>query len=116
MGNDVMGDLSRHASMRARQRGIPNASIRFLLLHADREVPAGSRCTALTVSRRLSDLLISQGESAELVNRARRIALVVGSAGRIVTVMHQAGTRSRRYRHPFASRVRTVGIKETFHG
>ena len=93
MGQDPASLCSAHASLRARQRGVSNRVIAFLLDHADRELPAGGRCTKLTLSRRHAECLLRQGAERETVERAARLALVVGSSGRVVTVMHQFGQR-----------------------
>jgi hypothetical protein len=90
---------SIHARARAQQRGICNQAIALVLVHADRETPVGSRCTAITLSRKMAQRLIGQGTDPQLAERGTKLALVVGSSGRLVTVLHQLGTRSRRYRH-----------------
>ncbi len=89
---------SVHARARARQRGICNQVIALVLTHADRETPVGGRCIAITLSRKMAQRLIGQGTEPELAERGTRLALVVGSSGRIVTVLRQLGSQGRRYR------------------
>lgn len=91
---------SQHARRRARQRGIAGRAIALVLDYGDRELPGGSRCTRLTLSRQAAERLLQHGLPPELVESAARLALVVGSSGRIVTVMHLFGRQGRLYRRP----------------
>jgi hypothetical protein len=43
--------LSRHAAVRAQQRGIPPAQLSAVLTHGDREIHRGSRCCAIFISK-----------------------------------------------------------------
>ena len=87
-----MSKFSKHVERRIRQRG-GSRLMRAVLKHADRDVPVGANCRALSVHRRTARALnLSDGLS--------RCAVVVSDrTGRIVTFLHhRRGWRGRRYR------------------
>lgn len=91
--------LSRHAGMRAQQRGVPHATLEALLTFADGETPAGGGCLVLRLSRvALSDpeLRAALGGQAD---RLGSLAAVISNDGEIVTILHDRGAAAgRRYR------------------
>jgi hypothetical protein len=92
--------LTRHASVRANQRGVTNNMLDALIAHADVEAPIGSGCTVLRFSReRLRDreLRASLGPSAD---RLGSLAVILANdTGKVVTVMRDhGGSEGRRYR------------------
>ena len=90
--------LTNHASVRANQRGVPHGLIEQLLAHADIETRVGSGCVALSVSRqRLADRDVRRSVGPDL-DRLRNLAVVCDTLdGSIVTLLHQHGSRARRY-------------------
>ena len=90
--------LTNHASIRANQRGVPHGLIEQLLAHADIETRVGSGCVALSVSRqRLADRDVRRSVGPDL-DRLRNLAVVCDTLdGSIVTLIHQHGSRARRY-------------------
>lgn len=92
--------LTRHATIRAQQRGVPYEVLDALILHADMEAPVGSGCTVLRFSRerlRDRDLRASLGATAD---RLGSLAVVLcDDTGDVVTVLHDhGGAEGRRYR------------------
>jgi hypothetical protein len=91
--------LTRHASVRAQQRGVPHRVINALATWADVEIPVGGGCVALSLSRRqMSDRGLRASLGAEL-DRLAGVALVADETGAVVTVLHDCGgAGGRRYR------------------
>lgn len=108
--------ITIHAGKRARQRGISEAVLALVTDQADRETPVGRHCVALTLSRKRQERLCRQGADPLAVERATGVAVVVGAAGRIVTVLHLSGRRSRPYRHRFVARRGACDYEGQFHG
>jgi hypothetical protein len=52
-----------------------------------REVPVGSGCTALSISRERRHELVAEGYPTCVVNRAIGLAVIESSAGDIITVL-----------------------------
>lgn len=99
-------DLSKHAAVRAKQRGVPLAVIDLLLRHADAEIKQGGGCRSIWLSRAEAARLQEEGISPTLVERSRDVALVVAANGSIVTVTHLYGRRQRPYRRLLDNRSR----------
>ena len=92
-------DLSRHAQMRANQRGVPNNLLDVIMAYADVDAPVGGNCTVIRISRaRLLDQDVRQAAGAN-IDRLKSLALVWSeTSGQVVTVLHEAGQAGRRYR------------------
>lgn len=90
--------LTQHASHRANQRGVPHGVIVHLLNHADVETGVGGGCVALSLSRRtLVDRDVKRSVGRDL-DRLRNLTVVCDPEdGAIITVLHEHGTRARRY-------------------
>lgn len=92
--------LSKHAAIRANQRGITHKMLEDLLACADVEAPVGGGCSVLRVSReRLRDRTLK----AQVATRPEKLAslAVVWSdeTGEVVTLLVDHGRpRGRRYR------------------
>jgi hypothetical protein len=91
--------LTRHATARVRQRGIPVRLLDLVVAYADRELHAGNGCTTLGLSRRAAAGLVADGvATSDEVARAVRVAALVGRRG-VVSVLRPArGSRGRVYR------------------
>jgi hypothetical protein len=92
--------LSRHATVRANQRGVTHEMLDALIAYADFEAPVGSGCTVLRFSReRLMDrdLRASLGTT---IDRLQSLAVILADdTGEVVTVLHDHGrAEGRRYR------------------
>jgi hypothetical protein len=95
--------FSNHAKRRSRQRGVRDADLVLLLFEADREVPVGDGCVAMSISRSRRRELLAEGHPPSTVDRAAGIAAVESADGEIVTVLRPHGHRGRRYRKAFRS-------------
>jgi len=92
--------LSRHAAVRANQRGVTNAMLNALISYADYEAAAGDGCTVLRLSRDvLADRDVRRTLGA-MADRLKNLAVVWSSAtGEVITVLHDHGKAAgRRYR------------------
>ena len=95
-----MMKLSRHAEKRSQQRGAKPGLVELVLNHADVEVPVGSNCQALRVSRRMA-------RGLNLGDRVHLYAMVVsGDTGEIMTITlsTERGCRGARYRRGWKER------------
>ena len=92
--------LHAHARARLRQRGMTEFWLNALLLHADRSVPVGDGCIALSVSRHALDEAQAEGASPADMDKLRRRVAVLDGRGRVVTVFPRQGRRARRYASP----------------
>jgi hypothetical protein len=91
--------LSRHAQVRANQRGVTHRAINDLIAHADIERPVGDGCTVLRISRRRLD---DPSVRAELGSNGDKLASLAviwnGDRGQVVTLLIDHGRgRGRRY-------------------
>ena len=92
--------LTRHANVRASQRGVTHDLLDTLIAYADFEVRARSGCTVLRCSReglQDRDLRASLGAMAD---RLASLAVIMSDdSGEIVTVLHDhGGSNGRCYR------------------
>ncbi|MCC6920724.1 MAG: hypothetical protein IT548_16120 [Alphaproteobacteria bacterium] len=91
--------MSRHAMVRARQRGIGEERLEAFLALADLDAPVGGGCIALRISRRLKRDRRIREAFGPMLDLIADLALVMAGDGSIVTVMHDHGQASgRRYR------------------
>jgi hypothetical protein len=78
--------MSKHATIRASQRGISEAHIRLVLAHADRCVPHGSGTELYSLSKRMLRQFGPQTpEEGEDTHKLKDLRVLVGSDGTIVT-------------------------------
>ncbi len=91
-------NLSRHAEIRVAQRGIRKEVLALVMSEHDVDADVGNGCCALRVSRRRIRDLLEEGHPPKTVERLKRLVVVDGAAGTVVTIMHDSGTRGRRYR------------------
>lgn len=92
--------LSRHADVRANQRGVTYEMLDALIAFADFEVPVRGGCTVLRLSRERLDDRELRATLGPLADRLRFLAIVVADdSGSVVTVLHDHGrSQGRRYR------------------
>lgn len=92
-------DLSKHATIRCRNRGIPDRILSLVLAHADKLSPVGGGATSERISKSMAAALIADGHVPDDIGRATRLAVVVNADGRVITVIRpKSGGRGRRYR------------------
>jgi hypothetical protein len=88
-----MINLSQHARKRCRQRGIPNRRLSAIIDLADIDVPIGSNCRMLRVSRQLARTIRDGGRLKDVT------VIYSDSNAQVVTVLHALNSeRGRRYR------------------
>jgi hypothetical protein len=95
-----MPELTDHAALRVRQRGVRASLVEALFTWGDCEAPVGGDCTVVRISRRrlreagLRELL------GPLTDRLASLALIVANdTGEVITVMRDRGAvRDWRYR------------------
>lgn len=97
----VSDQFCAHARQRTQQRGIREGELSLVLIERDREIPVGSGCLALAISRDRRKELVSEGYPPCIVDRAIGLIVVVTAEGKVVTVFRACGGRGRRYRKPF---------------
>ena len=91
-------NLSRHAEKRVAQRGIRKELLALMMAEHDVDANLGGGCSALRVSRRRIRDLLEEGHPPKTIERLKRLIVLDGDAGAVVTIMHYYGTRGRRYR------------------
>ena len=79
--------LTRHASQRRQQRGIPDKRLQAFFEHADIDRPAGGNCRVLRVSRERAATIRGGDKFSGLA------AVVSDDTNEIVTLKHIAGGR-----------------------
>ena len=83
--------MTRHAYVRARQRGIDGERLDRFLSLADIDVAVGDGCVALSISRRLKRDREIRAVFGPMLDRIADLALVMGEDGTVVTVLHDRG-------------------------
>ncbi len=100
-------DKSKHAEKMSQCRGITMANLELHQKFADREAFVGSGCTSWTISPKETKAMIDGGVSAQVVDKIRRIAVVYGQNGKIVTLLPMIGGKAKNY---------TRGARRRSHG
>jgi len=89
--------MSRHAVVRCQQGGVTMTLLDKLQEVADRSVPVGAGCYALSLSRRQAHRLRKLGHTPPAtLERLDGLTLVESSTGVVVTVLHASTRRYRR--------------------
>ncbi|MDC3385880.1 hypothetical protein OAW67_01830 [Planktomarina sp.] len=77
---------SSHAILRRQQRGIKQNEANLVFEHGDREVPAGSNCYHLAISKyRLKTLLKNKSFCPKLIEKCKRLVLLTDGQTIITT-------------------------------
>jgi len=102
--------LSRHASRRMRQRGIPREVAEILFNHSDRSVHAGDECETIWLSGDACQELLSEGASPAFVECACRVAAIYSQrSGMAVTFLRpRRGVSGARFRRQWFTRKRVA--------
>lgn len=82
--------LTRHATLRLQQRGIGRDVVAVVLLWGDTIRDVGDGSIALSVSSRQMSELRNDHVPAALIERARKVVLILGADGAIITAVNQA--------------------------
>ncbi|MGU3659538.1 hypothetical protein [Methylobacterium fujisawaense] len=88
MSHPTRTPISPHARRRAQQRGKRRDALELVYRQGDRQRRAGRSRRAVSLSHRACRSLISDGVPPHLIDRARRIELIVSESDEaIVTVL-----------------------------
>ena len=90
-------ELTRHAQVRANQRGVTKHRLASLLRFADIDVAVGRHLHARRVSRCGIAVAIQEGLAPSDAERLSRIAVIVADDGAVVTVAPVYGCKGRHY-------------------
>jgi hypothetical protein len=90
--------MSAHGRRRAAARGFRSTVLANLAEIADREVPVGGGCVAISASARAIASARLDGLAPEEVERLRGRVLVLGPEGGLVTALVMHRRRGRHYR------------------
>ena len=90
--------LSAHGRRRAGARGFGHAVLTNLVAIADREVPVGRGCFALSASAQAIAAAREDGLAPELLDRLQDRVLVMDAEGMVVTALVMHRGRGRHYR------------------
>src|SRR4051794_36590175 len=97
--------LTRHAAIRARQRGVSVRLLDVLIAHADCELHAGAGCSTLRLSRHAAGSLVTEGVvTPDEAARMSRVVAIDGRRGIVSVLRAAAGRRGRRYRRQCRTR------------
>jgi hypothetical protein len=80
--------ISAPARRRSQQRGKRREALALVYRHGDRERLAGRSRRAISLSHRACRELIADGLAPALVERAKRIELIVAADDHVVTVLN----------------------------
>jgi hypothetical protein len=103
--------LTAHGRRRVRSRGFLDLTVLALLGIADRAVPVGRGCVALSASAATLAAAQVEGLTPAQVERLAGRVVVLDSNGRVVTALVQQGRRGRRY-----GRVSSGSARQRLHG
>jgi hypothetical protein len=94
--------FSRHAVVRAQQRGITPAQIDAIMRYADMECPRGGGCVSVWISRRELRRFGSSTPEGVSTDRLQGVTVVQGGDEACVTVFRSR--KSKAYRRSVGSR------------
>lgn len=84
-------NLTKHAEIRCRQRGVRYAVVQTVLKYSDIEMPSYAGCKRLQLSRKAIDSMLAEGMSVAEADAAKKLALIVDKTDRVITVIKVAG-------------------------
>ncbi|MDB5963483.1 MAG: hypothetical protein JWP59_4777 [Massilia sp.] len=99
--------LTRHATARMRQRGVPTRILDLLLEHADCALLAGDGCETLCLSPGAAASLVAGGTAPDDAARAARLVALIGRNGVTSVIRPAKGAWGRRYRRQMPIRTAT---------
>ena len=91
--------FTRHAAIRAQQRGVRRRELPHLLECGSLERPLAGGAASLMLSRDDCAELLAGGCHPDVVAQLRRRAAVCGEDGTVLTILVPHGSRGRVYRH-----------------
>ena len=98
-------ELSKHAEVRARQRGIRMRVIALVMFHGDLRRHPGEGLVSVRLSRRRLEKVAEIGVPASDREKAAGFVLLIDAKTQtVVTAMHDTGRDGRRYRNQYETR------------
>ena len=98
-------ELSKHAGVRAQQRGIRLRVIALVMSHGDLRLHAGEGLVPVRLSRRRREKMAGIGVPASDMEKAAGVVLLIDPKTRtVITAMHDTGHDGRRYRNQYDTR------------
>jgi hypothetical protein len=88
--------FSRHATIRAQQRGITPAQIDAIMRYADMECPRGAGCISIWISRKELRRLGSSTPEGVSIDRLQGVAVLQGDDDTCVTVVRNRSSKAYR--------------------
>jgi hypothetical protein len=95
-------NLTNHAKIRCRQRGVRAEVAPAVLKFGDIEMPSYGGCRRLQLSHGAVDSMLAEGVSIAEADAAKNVALIVDASDRVVTVLKigcDRRVRTNRSRH-----------------
>lgn len=106
MSGGINLSFSTHALHRMQQRGIKSDIVEFVFFNADKWLHQGAGCESARISKRLATKLRQTGVSANLIERAKNVVLLIShDEPMVITVMHLLSSKkSNRYQRQYETR------------
>ena len=89
--------LTKHAEKMIQKRAVSKEAISLHQHFADREVFVGSGCCSSTVTPRGFSVMVKYGVPVQMAEKVRRMAIIYGSDGVIVTLFPLICGRAKTY-------------------
>jgi hypothetical protein len=88
---------SKHAEEMIQVRGVTSNCISLHQLFADREAFVGSGRTSSTITQKGVEAMIESGVSHQMADKVRRLAIVYGYEGIIITILPMVDGKAKNY-------------------
>ena len=89
--------LTRHAQNKAQKRAINKNHINLHMQYADQDCHIGDGMISETLSPEAINILKTKGISTAIQDKLKNVAIIYGTDGSIVTVLHIFKGQGRRY-------------------
>ena len=86
LDSSTHANWTKHATLRGQQRGIKKSEADIVFTHGDREIPAGSNCYHLAISKyKLKTLLKDGSVCTKLAEKCKRLIVLTDGKDIITT-------------------------------
>jgi hypothetical protein len=90
--------MSKHADLRAAQRGVRKRDIDLFFGYADVMLPCRNNCLSFSINHSGYQKMITSGVSVQAADGVKDMYLVLSSSGEVVTLIKSRDHRSKKYR------------------